>query len=318
MACLSTDRMIAGPHTSAMEGAGAPGARPLATGGGRRHRALAGGPPHASARAVAGRAGVPFADPGDADAARRPAPGGAVIGPAWRGALAAAVAGELAAGILAGAVASRTDPGDRPVMFFAVCAFVAGLADMAMIPGWLWAPERLAPWTLLFRGLASFITLGFACLIGLAVAFLGGISLAGYSWLAGAGFVACFAAAGAAAGLGAKQGELLDRRPGMVRGRLTSHLVGGVAGTLIVLEAAALVSPYHEPVRGGVYPLGPWWSWLLAPGALALGGGLHHWLLARDAARAGTAPPPVPLIRRRAAMLCGGCVALSAVVMVLA
>ncbi len=242
-----------------------------------------------------------------------------MIGSAWRSALLAAVAVEVAAGLLASAAASRILPGDEAMILFVTCTAAAGLADMVVIPGWVWAPGTPAILPLLLRCGSVVLALGFAACAGVAVAFVGFATwLAIVPGVGQIGFVACFAVAGAVAGLGAWLGEAVDRRNGLVRGRRSSHVIAGVVGSLAVLGASAIVTWCTAPLDGSTFRPVPWPIWGLGPAALALGGGLHHGLLAGDGRRAGRAPPAARTVTVRATVFCAACLAVAGAVMVLA
>ncbi len=241
----------------------------------------------------------------------------------WRIALLAAMAVEVAAGLPAAAITLRTTPGDEAMILFTTCMITVGLVDMVVMPSWVWRRGAPAMSSVLLRGVLLAITVLVAACTAAAVAFAGIVTwLAIIPGVAEVGFVACVAAAGAVAGLGAWLADLwvdgvVNPQSGAVRGRRSSHVVAGAVGSLVVLGAAGLVAWRTAPLAGIFRPL-PWPFCVLAPAALAMGGGLHHVLLARDAWRAGIGAPPARPVVVRAAVVCGACLAIAGGVLVLA
>ncbi len=94
-----------------------------------------------------------------------------------------------------------------------------------------------------------------------------------------------------------------------MKARWASHLVGGVAGVLLVL-AVALMPVLGDTTRSQT---DPWWPLLiLAPVVLVLGSFIHNALMARDAVRTGTALADAGPIAGRTAACCALCLALAA------
>ena len=224
-----------------------------------------------------------------------------------RRALLAAAAVEAAAGVLAALIANAWGDGHSGDVVFATCTAGAAIADMVLVPGWVWAPYPSVPLRLLRRAVLAVLTVVAAIWTALLLLAFGNLAFQ-VPWqnvyiIATLGVV--FLAAGAVAGLGAKIAEIWDKRLGLVQ----THVAGGMAGVLLV---SALAATAGTMAPGGDPPSSFWWPlFVLAPLTLMLGGGIRNVLIARDAMRAGTAlADPGPMAGRVVAS-CALCLALA-------
>ncbi len=246
----------------------------------------------------------------------------------WRRDLAAAAAVEAAAGFAAAAWVNAAGEAQDMWMVFAACTVAAAASDMVLVPGVVWRRGSPMAMTLLGRFAAALGTMVAAVIAGVwaAITLFGvvvpalsialssvvvpalsmtGVRVDGLAVVVGASILV----AGAVAGLGAALADAANARPGIVRARVRSHVMGGVAG-------AALVSALSLVAAAGGTPSAPWRPLLvLAPITLMLGGGLRHAMMARDAVRTATAlAGPAPLMARTLAC-CAVCTALGVAAM---
>lgn len=221
----------------------------------------------------------------DTGAASRGGPDGGMS--PWLTALLAAAAVEGACAFLATAVLPQPPDG---IWFFVACTLAALVADAALVPGWLWARGPFDPAALVVRvasaGSVLLLSTAFAFVLGITVVLL----------------PLSFLLAGAGAGLGAAAAQRVDWRTGPgapPTAEVSSHVLGGVAGVVVILGAAVVVS-WPDPAVVGA----SWEAVRLGPPAAMLGALPHNLLAARSAARAGHVPPDADLLLRRAVTCC--------------
>lgn len=221
----------------------------------------------------------------DAGAADRGGPDGGAS--SWQTALLAAAAVEGACAFLATAVLPQPPNG---IWFFAACALAALVANTALVPGWLWACGPFDPVVLAVRVVSA----GSLLLLSTAIAFVLGFTIVLIPL--------SFLLAGAGAGLGAAAAQRMDWRTGPdapPTAEAGSHVLGGVAGVVVILGAAVVVGWPDSALVGA-----SWDAVRLGPPAVMLGALPHNLLAVRSAARAGYVPPAADVLLRRAVTCC--------------